>query len=111
MSDQKKKARWPLTLAAFLATIGVIAAAIWGPGAKKNGGVDPALAQTVASAVAPTSPATTATVVLKRVPSLGSSTSPWHACACAMVAEAVTRAAAAGRAKRRRSMQVSYANE
>ena len=61
MSDQKKKARWPLTLAAFLATIGVIAAAIWGPGAKKNGGVDPALAQTVASAVAPTTPATTAT--------------------------------------------------
>ena len=43
LSDQKKKLRLPLTLATILATAGVIATAIWGPGAKKNGGIDPTL--------------------------------------------------------------------
>ena len=41
MSEPRKKSRWPITIAAFLATAGVIATAIWGPGAKKNGGIDP----------------------------------------------------------------------
>jgi len=41
LSEPRKKSRWPITIAAFLATAGVIATAIWGPGAKKNGGIDP----------------------------------------------------------------------
>ena len=63
LSDQKKKLRLPLTLATILATAGVIATAIWGPGAKKNGGIDPALptAAQVSKDVAGASVATTPT--------------------------------------------------
>ncbi len=76
MSEQKKKARWPLTLAAFLATAGVIAAAIWGPGAKKNGGVDPALPQTAASAVAPTSNAAATATTTAAMPATANTAAP-----------------------------------
>mgnify|MGYP003338561695 CR=1 FL=1 len=40
MSDRKAP-RWPILLMILLAAGGVVLSAIYGPGAKRNGGIDP----------------------------------------------------------------------
>jgi YidC/Oxa1 family membrane protein insertase len=54
--------RWPIMLLVVLAAVGVIASALFGPGARKPGGLDPEVAATSAPAPASTDPSAAAAV-------------------------------------------------
>jgi len=62
VTESHKFPRWPIVLVIMIAAAGVILSAIYGPGAKKNGGIDPGstkVAQSVAAPVATSAQATT----------------------------------------------------
>ncbi|MFM7808588.1 MAG: hypothetical protein ACKPEA_11790, partial [Planctomycetota bacterium] len=52
MSEPRKAPRWPLLLLILISAGGVVLSAIYGPGAKRNGGLDPEAAKQQAAAPA-----------------------------------------------------------
>jgi YidC/Oxa1 family membrane protein insertase len=65
MAEPNKIRRWPLLLLTLVAAGGVIAAALFGPGARKTGGLDPETPKTDAAVTSQATPAPPADVAAK----------------------------------------------